>query len=197
IDTEGYANAEQKLVYKSIFYDDAQEFLIESNDQQKRWLYDNIEIPNFKIISFSSNQYGDRFPTAIINQNIELPAYATKTGNRLFVPLKMMDRDGYVPRKLNDRKTDIYIRRGYVRIDTIKYMLPEGYRIEYKPDDFIVESVFGSCSSRVIESGDGILYIRKSETNKGIFPKAEYNNMIDYYKQIARADKAQLVLVKQ
>lgn len=197
VDHEGFGKADQKLVYKSIFYDYAQEFLIESSDQQKRWLLENIEIPNFNIINFSSCQYGDRYPTAVITQQIELPGYATKTGNRLFVPLKMMDREVYVPRKVNDRKTDIHIRRDFIRADTIKYILPEGYKIEYKPGDFSVESVFGSCSSKIIETSDGILYIRRSETNKGVFPKTEYDNMIDYYKQIAKADKAQLVLVKQ
>lgn len=197
ISTDGHATVDQQLVYKSLFYDDVMRFLIEDADQQKRWLYSHIDIPDFIIKSFKYNQFGDRYPTAVIQQTIDLPKYSTISGNRIFIPLKMMDRVIDIPRKLNERKTDIYIRRDYIRIDTIRYRLPEGYKIEYKPDDLSIESVFGRYEAKVMQQGNEIIYIRKSESNKGIFPKNEYDNMIDYYKQMAKADKAQLVLVRQ
>lgn len=194
---DGNAVAKQSMTYKSLYYDKVSRFLIEDADQQKRWLFDNIKIPVFNITNFTSHQYGDRFPTAVITQIIDLPGYATKTGERIFVPLKMMDREIGVPRKLNDRKSDIYIKREYIRTDTIRYILPDGYKVEFIPEEFKAESVFGTCCSKVIQDGTEILYIRRSENNRGTFPKTEYNNMIDYYRQIAKADKAQMVLVKK
>ncbi len=193
----GNAFANQQLIYKTLFYDEVDRFLMDDADQQKRWLYKNIEIPNFNIKSFSSIQYGDRYPTAVITENIDLPGYATKTGERIFVPLKLMDREINIPRKVAVRKSDIYIKRDYIRIDTICYKIPAGYLVEFKPGEFKVESVFGTCSSKVMQNGNEILYIRRSERNRGIFPNTEYNHMIDYYRQIAKADKEQLVLVKK
>ncbi len=192
----GNASANQQLIFHSLYYDEVENFLIADADQQKRWLYRNIKIPDFLIKNYSFRQGGERYPFAVISQEIDLPNYATRTGDRIFIPLKMMDREMNVPRKLNERKNDIYVKRDYVRIDTIRYLIPEGYQIEFKPYEFGTESVFGRYHTKIQQQGNEIIYIRKSERYAGIFPKTEYENMTEYYKQIAKADKAQLVLLK-
>jgi hypothetical protein len=194
---DGNAFADQQLIYRSLCYDEVMKFLIEDADQQKRWLYKNIDIPAFIIKNFSYQQGGERYPVAVISQHIELPNYATQTGDRIFIPLKMMDREIPVPRKMDERKSDIYVRRDYVRIDSIRYVIPEGYQIEFMPGGIRTESVFGSYSAKVLQEGKEIVYIRRSERHCGVFPKTEYNNMIEYYRQVAKADNAQLVLVKK
>ncbi|MBN2213854.1 MAG: DUF3857 and transglutaminase domain-containing protein [Bacteroidales bacterium] len=193
---DGNAFANQQLIFRSLYYDEVDDFLIEGADQQKRWLYDNVEIPDFIIRSYSYQQGGDRYPFAVITQEIDLPNYCTRTSDRIFIPLKMMDREIYVPRKLKERKRDIYFKRGYIRVDTINYVIPDGFRIEFIPDEYKTESVFGKYYAKVLQEGKEIFYIRRSENNPGIFPENEYDNMVEYYKQIAKADKVQLVLIK-
>ncbi len=194
---DGNATSNSQLVYKALVFDNVEYIIHEDRETQKRWLYTQ-KIPNFNIRSFSFASEGDRFPEATLTEELDLPKYATASGNRLFLPLKLMDREIItVPRKIDERRSDIYFKRERIRYDSITYAIPDGFQIEYIPGDCHYESVFGIYDASVIVTGNQILYARRYENNAGTFPKTEYGNLIDFYKKIAKADKAQVVLVRK
>lgn len=74
--------------------------------------------------------------------------------------------------------------------------IPEGYQIEYIPENIMIESTFGRYEVKVQINREKVIYIRRYENNSGIFPKKEYGNFVDFYKKMAKSDKEQMVLVK-
>jgi len=65
------------------------------------------------------------------------------------------------------------------------------------PSDKKIETKFGKYISSVKVMPDKILYYRYQQQYSGNFPAADYANLVDYYEQIYKADRAKIVLVKK
>jgi len=109
----------------------------------------------------------------------------------------LLNKETYVPSEVEQRKTDVKLRITYQDTDSIQYIIPEGYNLEYKPDDVEISSEFGKYNVRYELNGNKLLYIRTIEMKKGIFPKEKYNDLIDFKKKIVRADQTKVVFVSE
>ena len=118
-------------------------------------------------------------------------------GKRLFVPLNLMNKTTYIPPKVKERKTDVVLNFTFVDIDTIMYQLPDGYQIESKPNNIDIKSEFGEYSATLTINDRNVVYVRTRKMNTGRFPPEFYEKLIDFYKTTVKADKAELVLIKE
>jgi len=101
-----------------------------------------------------------------------------------------------MPPKNEARKSDIVRRTPYVDIDTILYKLPEALHPEYVPETIDIHSPFGTYeASFQIEQG-ALLYTRKITIHKGIFPASQYEELMNFYQEINKADHTKVVLRK-
>ena len=74
-------------------------------------------------------------------------------------------------------------------------MLPSGYVKESLPPTVVLSTPFAEYHTATIALGDTvILYVRTLELNEALIPAAQYNKLAEFYRAIARADKAQVVL---
>jgi len=74
-----------------------------SKEDQKKWLYREINIPNFQLVNFSILGDSSDKPEAMVKMEIELGNYATASGTRLFLPLNLLSRSEFLPLKARDR----------------------------------------------------------------------------------------------
>jgi len=133
-------------------------------------------------------------PEATEDIAFSINSYAAKTKNRLFIPLNILNRHTYIPASLNKRTTPVIKRMSFHDVDTITYYLPSGYIYESLPGNKSYKSVFGEYNTYV-ESGDNqIQYIRELKINKGEYPAESYDDLIEFYRNISRADRVKLVL---
>ncbi|TAG05233.1 MAG: DUF3857 domain-containing protein [Cytophagia bacterium] len=171
----------------------------QSEEIQKKWLYENLELSDFELINFSIKEAKDENKMPIINQsaNLKIKKLVAKTGKRLFLTPNLMNKRQSNIEKQEGRITDIYIDKyEYTDIDTLQYEIPEVYYVEGVAQEHHFTSVFGEYETKLkIEKGK-LTYIRKLSMKKGTYPKEKYKELIEFYNNIYKADNAKIVFVK-
>jgi hypothetical protein len=166
-----------------------------STEEQKKKLAGSINIPDFTIESFLFSGTKDRIPTVIENVELSVNKCGSINGKRLFIKPNLMNQHKSIPAKVEDRKSDVVVGVGFLDSDTMVYALPEGYAVEFKPEDTTIKSNFGNYSTSVAVAGNTLTYIRTFAMREGRYPAASYTEFIEFWKKIVKADAAQVVLV--
>jgi hypothetical protein len=108
-----------------------------------------------------------------------------------------MNKSNYIPEKVDSRKSNVVRKMAYTDFDTIRYHLPEGIYPEFLPEPAKIKNRFGEYeSSYKVEQGN-LIYIRKVRMNKGEFPAESYQELIDFYKSINKADNTKMVFMSK
>lgn len=194
-DISGNAN----IITKGIQYDNR--FKLERNsddDVLKHYKSYWSNINNLKIGKYSFDNDRDK---VVFTEKVDLNAtsYASISGNRILFTANTFNNNGYVPNRYRNRKLPFEIQRGFLDEDEFTIQLPENYEIEAIPAEKTIDTDFGTYEvsfEKDIET-NSIVYKRKLLIKKGIYPKEKYAAYRDFRKQTARADDAQVVLVKK
>ena len=197
LDEAGTAQIAFTLVATGVEYEEYGFLLVEDKSDQEKWILENIDIKSFDLESFEVLKDYSGLPKIIIKLNLSVGKYASVSGKRMFVPLKIYDPLEVIPDADEDRKNDIDLRYSYIEKDSITFQVPLGYAFEYIPEPITTTSKFGTFEMNVISDGHFITYTRKLIVNKGRFPAPDYPEFVNFYKTIQKADKQQVVLVKQ
>ena len=197
IDAEGNAQANVQTTYQAIQSEAIARLINSKPDRQKKWFYNNIDIPNFEIKNFRLGLKKGKLPQVTEALSLTIRRLASKSGKRLFLKPNLMNRSTYIPKRSKKRKNNIYVPASisYTDVDTISFKVPEKYHAEYKPEPAMITSDFGSYEMKVLMDAGKITYIRKMVVKAGTFPKEKYNEMVQFYKKVAKADKEMVVLV--
>lgn len=196
IGSDGNAHATIQTIYSGLQYEnDNLNFILGNAEEEKKWAQKTTQIPSFDLISISTQQHRNKIPSATVALNLTLKRFVTMSGKRLFLTPNLMNRSTFIPEKVDERKTNVFRRMGYTDLDSIRYRMPEGIYHEFLPEPTRIKSIFGEYESSVqIDKGD-VIYIRKMKVYQGEFPAAAYNDLIDFYKAVNKADNIKLVFL--
>jgi hypothetical protein len=193
---DGNATAEAINIFTGPQHDDYASIKTQLNpDDQKKALYRRISIPSFELNDYSIQEEKKRIPSATVKMSLAVRKCASKSGTRMFLSPNLMSPENSIP-PISDkpRTQEVELRNAYTEIDTVSYNLPKDIKIEFKPDLITFESKFGSYyADNQIKDGK-LLYVRKFVRNRGKFPATSYVELIDFYKKVAKYDKAQVVM---
>lgn len=196
IDDEGNASVQSTTDYEGLRYEkDGLSFVLNDGlEQQKDWLYDNVDIPNFSINNFKLIQPERHRPKAQISLDLQAKSIASKGGSRLFFEPNLMNKIKNVPSELEDRQTDVILNLGYEDTDTIYYYFPTGMYPEVIPESIQVKTSFGEYQRELLHDTDKIMYIRRLKVNAGRYPKEVYNEFYEFYNMISKTDRSKMVI---
>ncbi|HSZ85988.1 MAG TPA: hypothetical protein VK787_08145, partial [Puia sp.] len=199
INDEGNLTASVNTFYKAEKQDELeQQINYNSKEELLKQLKNEIDLPTYDIIKFDYKQEKNNIPPAI-DESLELTAanYAQVSGRRLFINPDILNRSGNKLKKEEERKYSVELHSECTDIDSVEIKIPAGYQPEALPSDKKIETKFGKYISSVKVMPDKILYYRYQQQYSGNFPAADYANLVDYYEQIYKADRAKIVLVKK
>lgn len=199
LDMSGNARATVKTVYGGLQYENSNLDAILDNqyDDQKKWVLQNTKIPSFDLIGFKVSNQKSKIPSAFVDLELTLNRFANVSGKRIFLTPNLMNRNSYVPETVENRKTTVVRRIAFTDIDTIRYKLPDGIYPEFLPADIKVSSRFGEYEATFKVDQASLIYIRKVTMKKGEFPASSYNEMIDFYRSISKADNTKMVFMSK
>jgi hypothetical protein len=182
LDASGNAKAKVKTKYQGLQYEnDGLDFIVNKQyDDQKKWLQNTTQIPS-----------------AEVEVQLILNRYATVSGKRIFLSPNLMNRSTFVPEKLEKRNSNIVLRMPYIDEDEINYHIPEEIYPEFIPEPVILKSRFGEYESSFKIDQGRLIYMRKMKMNKGEFPADSYNELIEFYKNINKADHIKMVFMNK
>jgi hypothetical protein len=199
IQDNGNATAKVATTYSGLQYENEylDRYLANQYDEQKKWVQTNTQIPSFEVKSFSMKDHKDRMPYAKVNLDLSLNRYASVTGKRMFVTANLMNRFTGVPQKVADRKTPVFVRNAYTDIDTVEYSLSESLYPEFVPDPIKHVSRFGEYEASVKLSAGKVIYVRKFIMRRGEYPSTAYSELVEFLKNVNRADNMKLVFLNK
>lgn len=198
LDTEGSAETNVEIVYSGIKQNIASELAEVNADLRKKYVYEHLKIDNATILDMDFKRQKARIPSATQTMQLTIIPLASKTGKRLFVPINVFSRFSNVPTLDSIRRFDIQAdNNGFTEQDSIVLKLPEGFKSETKFTPLSIKSLFGSFDMTLTEkSPTEQVFYRKLVLNNKILPKEKYSELVDFLKNIAKADKTKLVLVQ-
>jgi transglutaminase-like putative cysteine protease len=199
VETSGDARATIETTYNGIQYENDNLHLRLANqyDEQRKWIQNNTDIPSFDINTFSMSDQKSKIPSAKVSLDLSLKRYATVNGKRTFLTPNLMNRSTYIPEKIDNRKTKVVRKMAYTDIDTIRYQMPEGVYPEFIPAAVKLSNRFGEYEATFKVDQGALLYVRKVKMNKGEFPVESYQELLDFYKGINKADNTKMVFMSK
>jgi transglutaminase-like putative cysteine protease len=192
----GDATVKVKTIYSCFQQDDLAPLIQKSKEDQKKALNEAINLGQFTLHDFSLSYKKDRLPVITENLELSITHFGAKNGKRIFITPNLMNKyESNLPEN-EDRKSDIYLSNyEYLDVDTIRYHIPENYHLEGTFNDIQLKSVFGEYSVKVkIEQGL-VTYIRTFSRKSGKYPKEKYKELVDFLKNVSKADKTKIVFV--
>ncbi|MBS1544768.1 MAG: DUF3857 domain-containing transglutaminase family protein [Bacteroidetes bacterium] len=176
--------------------DDLDAIVHQSPERQKKWVLENTSLPGFELKSYSMIQKSF-LPQIEVAMSFASRSYASVSGKRIFLNPNLLNRTEYVPRKLEQRKTPIIRKNGYVDMDTVRFTVPEELYPEFIPPVVHYESRFGSYDATFTFSSGQLIYTRTMKWNRGRFPEESYEEFAEFYKSISKADNVRLVFLSK
>lgn len=197
INTDGTMQATVKTRYSGYQYDNVSSLFDESKEDQKKELLDDIGIPGLVISSFGYEVKKGKIPEAMESLSMTSEKYATKTGTRLFIPMNMLNQKKDIPSKVDNRRMPVVQKYSYHDKDSIVFLLPKGYQVETFPRAKTISTDYGEYYSSVTVENDRAVYIRELKIKPGVWPKENYQAVVEFYSSIVSNDRAKLVLKEQ
>ncbi len=197
LDAQGNAQATIKTVYGGLQQEYASRLAEMPEDKRKDELYRRIGLKNFDLLAHRYERKKALIPQVQETLELELPAFAGKSGKRLFISPGVIPSWSPAPPEPKERQHDIQLMPfPFIDADTTQIAIPKGYQAEYIPDAEVFESPFGKYES-AFENNDGrISYYRRLQLNANIHDKEQYDALIDFCTKIKKADARRIVLVQ-
>jgi hypothetical protein len=197
VDAKGNAKAKVRTTYSGTQYENGGLDFIANyqHDDQLKWVEKNTDIPSFNIASFKITNHKSRIPSATVDLDLTLNRLANVTGKRLFLSPNLMNRFNYVPEKVENRKSNVLLSSQSTDYDTIRFQVPEEIYPEFLPDPVFLKTRFGEYEASFKVDQGKVIYNRRMVLKPGEFPPESYKELIEFFKNISKADNIKLVFL--
>jgi len=170
-----------------------------TQEEQKKWLLSNLELPNIDLEKFEYEKGKDILPVISEKLNITVRNCATRTGPRLFLKPNLLTRSLELPSNTSEHKGDFYLPVTDYNLtdsDTITFEIPESMKPESSLPLFKIESAFGSYEVKSVFENSKLIYSRRLSVKGGRYTATDYPKWIDFIKKVRKADRSQVVFIE-
>ena len=181
---------------RGIFYDKRYSLFSDTRDNQKKTLLEQLYFSTIMLKDFNFSEKFEPEPEITSSISLEVPHYATHSGNRLFFNTYLYSKEINFKLKHQERQTPIVIRRNISYTDTIVFHLPDGYATGKPPSAKQYTSKFGAYSATFEKEKNNLIYTRYFVVNKGKYPASHYEELLKFYDKVRKYDQAKVVLMK-
>ena len=171
--------------------------LSESPDDQRKEFLKHIGYSDCVINTLKYNLNGDIIPVGTVEAELDVPAFASKNGNRLFIPAVARDRFIPVPQNSSPRVNPVVIRNSFTDSDTVVIQIPAGLKTEFIPGLQLIESKFGKYAFSAEMKGEQLYCYRMFEVHADRYKASEYGDFIAFLRKIAKSDQTKIVLTQK
>ena len=197
----GNASVDVHITYTGYQQDDISQMISTfSPKDQEKWLRSSIDAGSFQLKEFAfTPDKTAAIPTYFNTYSLEAIQWAGVSGSRIFLKPNVLERRRGVPPQMASRTQEIELHYPYLDTDTINYEIPLGFRVESMPDMPIkIEEVFGTYEANItFQDNNRLIYTRKLRVAKMRLPAEKYQDYRNFFREVVKADKLQVVLSKR
>jgi transglutaminase-like putative cysteine protease len=126
---------------------------------------------------------------------VAAPGFATSAGDRLLLPIGILERRLESPFKASKRENPVYFHYGYQEVDDLVLQVPQGYKVESVPVTRGMGKRAAYQYELSTEAQDGELRFKRNFVLESHFiPPAQYGEMRDFFDFVRNNDDEQAVL---
>jgi hypothetical protein len=194
----GYALASIKTKYIGLAYDQIVKTLMSDQVDQKKLIFENLNLPAFELINFKYKEVKDRIPMVDEILALQINYYMTKYGNDkyIFKPA-LFYQNLKTPKLGKNRKSNIFIRRDFIEIDSASFTLPEGYKVETVPFQNELGSDFGLYKVSFDIKDNKLLFYRFHRINKVDIKPDRVSDYLNYLTEVYNFDNKSVIITKK
>ncbi|WP_342327999.1 DUF3857 domain-containing protein [Pedobacter sp. FW305-3-2-15-E-R2A2] len=192
VDAEGTVTGKLNTSFSGAQYDNYQNMLAQPHAEQLKLLKDKYDIDNINFHDFKLVQDKGTPPHTLESVQLDIQKYAAKSNDLFYLELNAFNKTRNVP-EVKNRTLPVYINRGFTDEDELRYELPEGFKMEAKPENKKIISPFGSYSSELKIEGKTLTYKRKFHLKDGNYPAAQYQEFSNFMGNVNIADHDKVV----
>lgn len=166
--------------------------------ERETWLREDIAIPAGSLREADFSDVGKKQLHVDIVFKVDLRRYASPAGTRLLFTPNLMEKRTYVPPADTMRIQPIMESYPYLDVDTVTYIIPNGYAVEALPKPVQLESSFARYAvSTIIVTPRELCFIRRLEVMATELPPSVYDKYRTFWSDVVKADKAVAALIKK
>ncbi len=193
---DGSAASTIRTEYRGTLYDRISEVLQMDETDKRKFIQSQISINSYNLVGFSFSDEKNMIPAIIEDLKLRFQNLGIVMGNRIILKPNLMTAIDNLPYRTKDRKSEISIRRGYCKIDTVTYTIPVGFKIDQVPEKISVVTRFGEYTSEILTDNLGLKYIRALKLFSGTYPATDYPEFVDFFERISVSDEIKIIIVK-
>ena len=197
LNEDGSAHAEVSTKYAGIMYEygGLSGVLHLGSEEQKNWIHRVTRIPHYELKNFSMANHEGEIPFAEVHLELLLPKYSSTGGQRIFFTPNLMNTFSNPLPKENDRQEPVRIRTGFADSDSIVYEFPSHLRPEFLPEPAAMSNQFGEYRTHYEFIQGRLIYRREFTLYKGEYQPADYQDLFDFFNEVAREDRRKVVML--
>lgn len=197
IDDQGNSTAEIENLYQGLYYDNMISVYYTEGKRRMDQARRKIHISNFSLLDkhYTLVEHRSDHPYFTEGYFVMADHYVKKMGSRLLFDINFFGTEIDVPSAINKQESDIYIHRSLTRIDSLEFVIPEGYYIKSFPKNDTLISDYGEFHADFWIDGNRLFYTRKQLIKKGTFPADEYVEFRTYLKKLNLADNRKVLVM--
>ncbi|MCB0533094.1 MAG: DUF3857 and transglutaminase domain-containing protein [Saprospiraceae bacterium] len=195
---DGSAAVHSEAVFRGIAQNLPASLAAVSQEQQRQYLYDRLPVGDFDIKTLTFERKNDRLPEVRQTLEINLPRLATPSGKRLFLPLTIFSEKQIAPPPAGSkRRFPVQAHaRGVTEEDELFIALPEGFALENPVPEIALSAPFGQYTLS-LQVEEHVLHVRRRLVlTPAVCPKEQYETLVEFLQNVAKADKTKAVLVR-
>ena len=198
IDETGAFTANVTRTSQGVPYGDIYHLMRETKEKQVLYYKNNwghLQNLDIKSISFENNRKNSIFTEEVAFSG---ERFTSRAGKSLLLPTNFFSAETYNAPRINERKRDLQIKRGFTYRDIFEFRLPAGYMTESIPQAEKIKNDFGSYEVSVTkkesEGRQLIEVIREYVVYEGSWPADSYNTFRDFMNKINSLNNQKAVL---
>lgn len=197
LEPNGSALLQSQDVYRGVTASLQAEWAEMHEDTRKKALYEALSLSDFEIKTADIKLKKGRLPEATRSLELAVPKFASASGKRLFVPVVALAQKVQIPPMDSLRKYPVQASsRSFSTTDDLVIVVPEGYSLENGVEPVSYNSPFGTYELTITNEPGQLVIHRKLVLFDSIQPKEQYEALVIFFKNVAKADKTKLVLAK-
>lgn len=196
IDENGHLDASFSISSGGLYYEKSKLKDLSKEDVVKYYKSEFDNLSNMRIGNFEFKNDANAIQFTE-NLQIHTDNYVSKANESLIFVVNVFNRNTNVPKRVKNRKHPFEISRGFQENDTFEIELPKAYKIEFMPENTVIENEFGFYKVEYVKKSETtILYKRTLKIKKSLLNNTQFESYRNFREQIARNDNAKVILTK-
>lgn len=191
LNDDGEINGTVSTSFEGIQYENNEHILGKPVKEQMRLLkkvYD-VNLINFTAINYS--QQKTQNPVLTEKLTVNIPNYASQSGNKLFLQPNIFNIQATV-QEVKNRQMPMQIDRGFTDIDSAVFELPKNAKLLGALENKNITNEFGSYQIKMKIESNKLTYVRKFILNSGTFPASSYTKFAELMAEARSLDHLRL-----